>query len=162
MRFVFDICLGLVIYFTVIGIKPKTIPVKIGACLMLGLMLVLLPGYTVFSKPQEQWVAALTLDYSLVVVSVILICVIYNRLKDGFIDWDSINRPFVVREMDNTQNQEDFMNTKLGKIMTLMCVILVIYMFVSAFCIYKLNTKINTLYNTIQTNDVNQESAKDK
>ncbi len=49
-----------------------------------------------------------------------------------------------------SEDEEDFMKTKLGKIMTVLCVLLVIYMFVSAFCIYRLNAKINSVYTITQ------------
>lgn len=64
--------------------------------------------------------------------------------------WDGIWKGrFANSDLSETE-EEDFMKTKQGKILTIVCILLVIYMIASAFCIYRLNAKINSLYNITQ------------
>lgn len=156
MRYVYDLCIGLIIYFSLKCIREKSKAVKAGVLFLLALMLIVLPGYKGYS---EGLMPGMIIDYCLVAVMAILLFVCDSRLGKIFTGLEMLNRPF---DRPRAADQEDFMNTRLGKIMTVTCIILVIYMIISMFCIYKLNTKINTLYNSMQSSTVSEGSAKDK
>lgn len=53
-------------------------------------------------------------------------------------------------EEDESGSEDDFMNSKKGKIVTVVCILMVIYMIASSFAIYKLNAKINSVYEITQ------------
>ena len=58
----------------------------------------------------------------------------------------------VRNEEDLTEEEEEEMK-KQQKIITVLCVVLILYMIVSTFCIYRLNSKINTLYDITMEQD---------
>ena len=54
--------------------------------------------------------------------------------------------------------EEDFMNTKLGKIVTIVVAVLVIYAIASTLCIFRLNQKINSM--VVITDELREEIDK--
>lgn len=59
---------------------------------------------------------------------------------------------------DAAHSEEDFMNTRLGKIVTIIVAVLVIYAIASTLCIFRLNQKINSM--VVITDELREEIAK--
>lgn len=148
MSIISDIVLGIGLAFMLRYLPLKGWLKRVGIIVISAAALGLLPMKAAFLGPADGFDTQLMLvDYG--------VCILVAAA--GVLLWDkgakavcSLNRDYVRQSIADIEDEEDFMKTKLGKLMTAVCILLVIYMFVSAFCIYKLNTKLNSLYQITQ------------
>ena len=125
-----------------------------GAAILLFLICLIL-AWVYFFSAEEEMTGVLRLCLSL--VAFIVFCIIFKTKKAGRL-WERLNEgslsdifgSLMREDLETQEPEEDYMKTKQGKIMTVICILLVIYMFFSAFCIYRLNAKINSLYEITQ------------
>lgn len=156
MNYFLKISLGLFLALIFKGIKQRDVHTKAAALVMVLLMVIMLPMQAAFNSAEETIdIKTLVIEYILMIAGVIVGLAFEKyclHIKEWLLRYD---RPF--RSLNIFENQcfegeseEDYMKTKYGKIMTIICILLVIYMFVSAFCMYKLNQKINSVYTITQ------------
>ena len=131
--------------------KPEAKINSILSVICLVLVLVLLPMYG------AQDALHIAVSYIFLAVSAVTalafkdrIATLYNAMEKACREAekeDTAKREKAPAKEDEelTEEEEEEMK-KQQKIITVLCVVLILYMIVSTFCIYRLNNKINTLY----------------
>lgn len=162
MNIVIDICLGIVLACAAISLKGRKLYEKIIAIAVMVIMLILhFAGISEVTEEGSFDMMMLAVHYGIVAalfVSGLVIGIGFPGVREKAVGlWMGLSKEPEEDEAgakesadESIDDEEDFMKTKLGRIMTVLCVLLVIYMFVSAFCIYRLNAKINSVYNITQ------------
>lgn len=143
MNILVDICLGLFLAWAFKNLRKKTKYERIvSACIFI---------VTILFVVITQMDVGVLIHLGIVILFFALYMLAMPHVEKPFtMIWNKINKPIEIKE-EQLDLEEDFMKTKQGKILTVVCIILVIYMVISAVGIYKLNSKINSVYETVQT-----------
>jgi len=146
-------CLGMFVAWLFRQLKDKNIYEKIAAAVEGILILVLLPSDIILKAAAEGMKVDLLAVRYVVLLAAFILEIVWGSQIEKAVQWlISISDKMVTEGRDKTSDaeEEDLMKTKYGKIMTAVCILLVIYMIGSAICIIKLNQKINTVYEITQ------------
>lgn len=142
MHLVTDVCLAFVICWAIRQLKEKKIAERIAALVLGALLLLLVMVYS----------GNYAVDYGVMALSFVIFLITYDILLSAFSKVYHLTLEVSEKNSDLLcdSDNEDFMKTKQGKILTVVCIILVIYMIFSSVAIYKLNAKINSVYEITQ------------
>lgn len=151
MNYFLEISLGLYLGLILKTIDKGNRIKKTGTIILTMLIVILLPIYAGFNGAEETIdIKTLVIAYLLCVTGVILSEAALKYRAAAVKTLEKLDRPFIFNEASAMDDEEDYMKTRYGKIMTAVCILLVIYMFASAFCMYRLNQKINSVYEITQ------------
>jgi len=143
MNILIDICLGLFLAWAFNNLRSKTKYEKIvAAFIMIATILLVIT---------TQKDVNIVLHFALMAGGIFIFFLLERLCGDVLTGiWNKLNKPLEIKD-GQIDDEEDFMKTKQGKILSVICIILVIYMVISAVGIYKLNSKINSVYETVQS-----------
>lgn len=147
-----DICIGV---FAVWVIRNLSKDLLINRIIKIFMLILLLALVCVYTREGDVVYAYLAVNYMVILLVACADYFVYDRAVALVQEITlRINKPIAISVAADSKDfefdEEDFMKTKLGKILIVVCVLLVVYMFVSAACIYKLNEKINSVYEITQ------------
>lgn len=156
-------CLGLFAAWLFRGLAEKTIYEKLAAAVLFCLMLILLPSDIILKSDAEGIIISqLAIRYVVFLAAFVIEIIFGTRIAGAFSALQGFNERIFSKTNARAaadDEDEDFMKTKYGKIVMAVCILLVIYMFASAVCIFKLNQKINTVYEITQ--EMNNDTQKE-
>lgn len=136
--------ISLALYYFIKELKNINLSQRI-----VGIVFILLALYScsLYFTDQSSWICVLI---GVIAGLILRVYFVRTRLHTLFLNAFSNNAECI--------EEEDFMNTKKGKIVTVLVIGLVIYAIISTACIYKLNQKINSM--VVITDELREEMTR--
>lgn len=148
MSILIDICLGLLLAWAFKSLKGSRKGIAAGAVISMISCVMLFMLFYADINADVNLEAGGIFFHALIMLAVLLLYFIFGkRIAEAIRTFENNDAPDA---KEDSFDEEDYMKTRNGKIMLIICIILVIYMIASAFCIYKLNQKVNSIYEITQ------------